>query len=378
MIAALKPDHKPNPLPDPELVGHYVRIGRTGKTFCAVARAPSGRQVWHTVGPANLYRVVEAREKAREAIKAIREGKDRNGADAFETVAEQWFKRHVEQKGLISANNIRSYLDGHIIPAWRGRDFASIRRGDVATLLDKIEDKSGPVAADHALAVIRRICNWRALRDEDYASPVIPGMRRSGSKQRARKRILDDAELREVWRVAEENGTYGAFVRIALLTGQRREKIVAMKWADIVDGEWRIPSEEREKGTPPSLTLPQAALDIIKAQPRFASNEYVFAGEGASYMQCYSKRKTAFDAKLKNVAPYVVHDLRRTAKSLMSRAGVRPDVSERVLGHAIRGVEGVYDRHSYAAEMEQALKMLAGLIDNILRGDSEKVRRLRA
>ena len=58
MIAALKPDHKPNPLPDPELVGHYVRIGRTGKTFCAVARAPSGRQVLHTVGPANFYSVV--------------------------------------------------------------------------------------------------------------------------------------------------------------------------------------------------------------------------------------------------------------------------------------------------------------------------------
>jgi len=246
-----------------------------------------------------------------------RETKDRNGADAFETVAENWFKRHVEAKGLISSNNIRSYLDGHIIPAWRGRDFASIHRGDVAALLDKIEEKSGPVAADHALAVIRRICNWRALRDEDYSIPVIPGMRRAGSKQRARKRILDDAELREVWRVAEENGTYGAFVRLALLTAQRREKIAAMKWTDIVDGEWHIPSEEKEKGTPPSLTLPQAALDIIKAQPGFASNEYVFAGDGASYMQCYSKRKLAFDAKLKDVAPYVVHDLRRTAKSLM-------------------------------------------------------------
>ena len=64
---------------------------------------------------------------------------------------------------------------------------------------------------------------------------------------------------------------------------------------------------------------------------------------------------------------WTVHDLRRTARSLMSRAGVRPDIAERVLGHAIKGVEGVYDRHSYREEKAHALKALAGLIENILR-----------
>jgi integrase len=380
MIAALKPDHKPNPLPDPELSGHYVRIQRSGtKSFVAVARAPSGRQIWHTIGRSSLYSIAEAREKAREAIKAIREGRDRNGADAFETVAEAWFKRHVQAKGLISAPEIRSILDRHLIPAWRGRDFTSIRRGDVAKLLDTIEDANGPVAADHTLAVVRIVANWYQTRNEDYVSSVVKGMRRTNPKARSRDRILDDAEIGEVWRVAEANGAYGAFIRLALLTGQRREKIASMRWDDVnlETGEWTIPTMEREKSTAGSLTLPEAALAIINAQPRFASNPYVFAGEGASHAQCYSNRKSAFDAKLSGVAPYTVHDLRRTARSLMSRAGVRPDVAERVLGHAMRGVEGVYDRHSYAAEMEQALKMRAGLIDNILRGDTEKVRKLR-
>jgi Arm DNA-binding domain len=145
MVAALKPDHKPNPLPDPALSGHYVRIGRTGKTFVAVARAHSGRQIWHTIGPSSLYSIVEAREKAREAIKAIREGRDHNVAESFETVAEVWFKRHVQAKGLITARDLRSTLDRHLIPAWRGRDFATIRRGEVAKLLDSIEDSNGPV-----------------------------------------------------------------------------------------------------------------------------------------------------------------------------------------------------------------------------------------
>ena len=70
---------------------------------------------------------------------------------------------------------------------------------------------------------------------------------------------------------------------------------------------------------------------------------------------------------------WTIHDLRRTARSLMSRAGVRPDIAERALGHAIKGVEGVYDRHAYDAEKAEALKKLAGLIDLILAGPVDNV-----
>jgi integrase len=71
------------------------------------------------------------------------------------------------------------------------------------------------------------------------------------------------------------------------------------------------------------------------------------------------------DPKAK-LAHWTFHDLRRTARSLMSRAGVRPDIAERVLGHAIPGVEGVYDRHSYDDEKEQALEALALLVERIV------------
>ena len=105
---------------------------------------------------------------------------------------------------------------------------------------------------------------------------------RANPKARARSRILDDDELRALWAAAEANGVFGAFVRVALLTGQRREKVLAMRWEDIKDGEWIIPTDKREKNTAGSLVLPQAALDIINAQPRFACNPYVFAGMAAS------------------------------------------------------------------------------------------------
>jgi integrase len=140
-----------------------------------------------------------------------------------------------------------------------------------------------------------------------------------------------------------------------------------MKRSDIsLAGEWTIPKEAREKDTAGSLALSEAALAIIVKQPRLGDNPYVFAGRGDGPYRGFSQAKYAFDAKLPDVAPWVIHDLRRTARSLMSRAGVRPDIAERVLGHAITGVEGVYDRHSYRDEKADALKRLATLIDTIV------------
>jgi len=113
-----------------------------------------------------------ARDLAREAIKAIREGKPREGHDTFETVAEDWFQRHVRFNKLISAPDLRSVLDRHLLPAWRDRDFITIRRGDVSTMQDAVQDSSGAVAADFVLGVIRTICNWYETKHDNYTSPL--------------------------------------------------------------------------------------------------------------------------------------------------------------------------------------------------------------
>ncbi len=63
---------------------------------------------------------------------------------------------------------------------------------------------------------------------------------------------------------------------------------------------------------------------------------------------------------------WTLHDLRRTARSLMSRAGVTPHTAERVLGHTIKGVEGTYDRHPYDPEKAHALEVLAALVERIV------------
>ena len=74
------------------------------------------------------------------------------------------------------------------------------------------------------------------------------------------------------------------------------------------------------------------------------------------------------------VPQWGLHDLRRTARSLLARVGVRPDIAERVLGHSIRGVEGTYDRHSYRDEKAHALRALGALIDTIVNPSANVVR----
>src|SRR5262249_32810071 len=135
-----------------------------------------------------------------------------------------------------------------------------------------------------------------------------------------------------------------------------------------LDGTWTIASAaEREKGTAGELALPPMALDIIRAQPRLGKNPFVFAGRGDGPFNGFSKAKAAFDRKLPADTPrWPIPDLRRTARSRLSGAGVLPHISERVLGHPIAGVEGVYDRHSYRDEKADALRRLAALLDSIV------------
>jgi integrase len=284
-------------------------------------------------------------------------------------VAEQWLRRHVAAKGLLSEVEIRQRLERHIYPKFQNRPFAEIRRSDVAALLDDVQDNYGPRAADHVLEVVRRIMNWYAARNDGYVVPLVRGMRRWNPTENARERILDDDEIRLLWKATESHGQFGGFVRLALLTASRREKLATMRWSDISeDGVWTISTASREKGTAGELKLPQAALDIIHAQPKLGDNPFVFAaGRGNTHISGYSKFKKALDAKLPaNMPGWSLHDLRRTARSLMSRADVRPDIAERVLGHKQQGVKAVYDRHAYFDEMGGALAKLATLVDNII------------
>ena len=370
-----------------------LRVGKTSKVWRVVFRNSGGKIRSEGIGRWPELDVKNARIKAAALKSAARERIENPPVPpepSFREIAEGYLQRNVDARGLRSARQIRRYVENVLNLEFGDRPFVSVRRGDIVRLLDRIEDERGAGAADGILAVIRQIAFWHQARDEAYHSPIARGMRRTRPAERRRKRILTDLEIRNMWEACDKLGVFGALTKTLLLTTQRRTKVSTMKWSDIEDGVWTIAVAHREKGTGEKLTLPKLTRDIIEAQPVVDECPYVFPasregrrdgpGQDFGSFSAFGQNKDALDAIMRetipNMAPWILHDLRRTGRSLMSRAGVRSEISERVLGHQIIGVEGVYDRHDYIEQRAHALKKLAALVARIINPPANNVVRI--
>jgi integrase len=350
---------------DPEQRSHYLRVPVSGPVVYTAVVKVHGKQTWKAIATADEIGIDEARERVREIVRRVKAGKPpieppKPAPQSVACVAENWLRRVVEAGRHRTAAEKRRIVERYIVPAIGDRDFVGLRRSDIALLLDRIEDKHGPQQADSVLSVLSAIAGWVQSRSEDYRPPFVRGMKRTPRSQHQRSRVLTDDELRRVWRAASQAGAFGAVVRLLILSAQRRAKVLELHWADVdADGIWTIPSAEREKGNPGRLRLPQVALDIIAAQPKLAGSSAVFPS------QSVGRAKRQLD-ELAGVTEWRLHDLRRTSRSLMARAGVQHEVAEAVLGHALPGVAGIYNRHGYDAEKGHALRQLAALIERIV------------
>jgi integrase len=357
-----------------------LRLSYGGSRAWRVVYYQDGKPHAKTIGHYPALGVAAARKAARKFD--IETASAAAQAGSFKDVAGAWLRHYVDAKQLRSKDEILRQLEKYVFPAWERTPFFEIRRGTVNALLDRIVERHGRSQADGVLATIRSICNWFQSRDENYVSPIVKGMKRDHRRasEKARDRILTDDEIRALWKACDkltrEGNIFGGLVKLLLLTGQRREKVAQMRRDDIESGVWSIATEAREKGNAGALKLPAGALEIIERQPEIDDNPYVFAGSergrrhgkksGPPSFNSWSQRKTELDERLPAMPRWTLHDLRRTARSLMSRAGVPRDHAERVLGHAIVGVEGIYDRHAYFTEKADALERLAKLVSEIV------------
>jgi integrase len=316
----------------------------------------------------------EARREARVILGQVAKGADplsekRQAAQASEdtvrAIAENFLRR--EGLKLRSAGERRKTFERLIFPAWGSRQVDSIRRSDVVKLLDAIEDKSGPRMAQVALAYISRLFTWHAGRSDDFRSPIIRGMGRVNVRERARTRILTDDELRAVWAAAEAaGGLFDRYVQFLLLTACRRNEAAEMTRAELDGANWLIPATRMKGKQDHLIPLSRKARDTLAKLPTIGKPDgFVFTNDGVHAFCNFAHCKSALQAR-SGTSGWTLHDLRRTARSLMSRAGVDSDHAERCLAHVIVGVRGTYDRHSYRDEKLRAFEALAALIERIV------------
>jgi integrase len=275
--------------------------------------------------------------------------------------------RYVEGR-LRSAKTIRQSLDRLVKPRIGGVGIYELKRSQVSKMLDEIADKHGQVTADRVLAYVRKAFNWYEINghDDNFKSPVVRGMARTNPSEHARDRVLTDDELRALWAATDKAaGPFGTMLRFILLTACRRSEAAELTYGEVVNGDWTIPAARYKTKRDTTLPLSKAAQDILASIPKAEGTDYVFTIDGKNPIGGYTQLKAKIDKRC-GFSDIVIHDLRRTARSLMSRAGVPSDHAERALGHAIGGVRGVYDRHAYLAEKRAAFEALAATVASIL------------
>lgn len=345
-------------------------------------KGPKRRLVKVRLGNRDVTRLADASEAAEQIMRRVEAGSDpvaekrAASASTVDALLDEHLKRHV-RPNLRSADEVERVFRVYVRPAIGSKSIYELHRRDVVEMLDKIEDQHGPVMSDRVLAHLRKCFNWHAARDDQFNTPVVKGMARTSPAERARKRMLDDEELRDLWRAlgdADVPSCFPAYVRTLLLTAQRRTEVARMAWDDIVGNVWTISADGHKTGDrvgAKHVPLTPAVVQLLGQR----SNGFVFSSKGGSEaFSGFSKAKRALDAQLATLRKadgrramphWTLHDLRRTARSLMSRAGVTADTAERTIGHVIGGVRGVYDRHSFLDEKRDALSRLADLVERI-------------
>jgi integrase len=197
-------------------------------------------------------------------------------------------------------------------------------------------------------------------RDELAASPCerVKSAEVHGAPAQ-RKRVLTDEEVRRVWASAENTPyPYGPLVRMLMLTGQRRDEIAGARWSevDLERAVLEIPAERMKADAGHVVPLTPQAIEILKTLTKFAAGGFLFSGQtGTKPFSGFSKSKQRLDRACPGIAPFTLHDLRRTVRTRLAELGVTPFVVELVIGHTQKGVHAVYDLYRYTDEKRAAL-----------------------
>jgi integrase len=266
---------------------------------------------------------------------------------------------------------VQSAFDRLVKPAIGKIAVHDLTRRDVSKMLDKIEDGSGPVMADRTRAYVRKALAWHEESDDSFVlGKSMPRVSRR-AEGAARARTLSDDELRALWPVLGDHGVFGAMLKCLLLTGQRRSEVAGMTVSEVgADGIWEIPADRFKGKRPHAVPLSRAAMALIQAQSPV--NGFLFPSSTGTAYSGFGEGKEGIDAAVP-LAHWTLHDLRRTARTLMTRAGVNSDHAERTIGHSLQGVAAIYNRHDYEAEKRDAAERLAALVERIISPPADNV-----
>jgi integrase len=371
---------------DDSLPGFGVRLRGNSKSYVVQYRV--GRQQRRESFDTRKMGPDDARKIARQRFAQIELGVDPT-AERRQDVGltlKPTIDRYLDGKRDLLRTNTFKAAERHFAVHWKplhNRLLDEIKRADVAAMLQDIIKAHGRTAARASRANLSALFNWAMREGLCEANPCLAtNDPTAGSKPR--ERVLDDSEIGAVWRASSGDIDADRIVRLLLLTGCRREEIGALEWSEINldSGMLCIPAARTKNGRALELPLPKAALAILRAIPRQDGRRFVFGKTGSGFSG-WSVMKATLDARItvaeaKPLAPWVLHDLRRTMRTGLGRLGVAPHIAELCINHVKGGIQAVYDKHRYQGEIGAALALWADHVLAVAAGQRTKVVALRA
>jgi len=363
--------------------GLYIRI------------APSGRKTWvfryffegiprrMQLGVFPGISLAEAREKHGAAMMEVQRGVDpgeqakiakakRKASPNFQDILNELWEIELHHKK--SGIQTKKLLEKNAVPVWGKRKVADIKRRDIVILLDRIRARA-PIVGNRVQGALSRLFNFAAERGVIDDSPCT---RIRKIPEKGRSRVLTDEEIKLVWNALNlENKAVDIYrvsklaLKMILLTGQRPGEICGMTWDEIDDENfWTIPASRTKNGEINRVPLCPIALDVLDQAKIYGNGNHVFP---SSYKPDRSMTRHALTRAIARhwseiglQEAFTPHDLRRTLRTRLAELGVSDIIAERVLGHKLQGVLGIYNRHSYDAEKRQALALWERRLSEIL------------
>lgn len=210
---------------------------------------------------------IDPEVKAAEERKAEEREAANRRAQSFANVAEEYVaamkasklvggrKRPVTPGTAIGRESLLARL---VLPTLGDTPLDEITPAMIARLLSRIEKDGGPV--DAALKNVRMVFRFAQSRGLFHGQLPTSGMtaRQAPVKE---VRALTDEELRAIWRATRrQGGSFGAVVRMLMLTGQRRSEIAELRWDEVDwDRQLLIISADRVKNRAGTHEVPLTA-----------------------------------------------------------------------------------------------------------------------
>jgi integrase len=366
--------------------GYRLRAGAGGKVLrswvAQYRRARGSRRI--TLGAAAVLSAEQARKEAKKVLGRVAIGEDpqadrveRRDKDALSfqaVVAEHLAAKKLDVRARTHVELTRYLTGPRYFKPLHSMPVDKVTRKDVAAALVRISRESNSAAA-RARAALNGFFVWAMRMGMIEANPVIGTIEPKRAERR--ERVLTDTELAAIWRACDDSD-HGQIVKLLILTGCRRQEVGSMRWSELnADaGTWTIPAERAKNGRTHTLTLPPAAWAIINSVPRRVSRDYLFGMRSAGFRSWGDGRDDLNEALGDTVAPFVLHDIRRSVATKLADIGVQPHVIEQILNHVSghkAGIAGIYNRSSYEREVKAALALWADHVRVLAEGGERKV-----